>query len=130
VAKQPELVLEETALMLADSVDRLYEEMEYGDTSSARVGAARALSRALRDRLNLLASIGAVPGNVGAVYEYRDLKGRLDEIVRELDRQEATIPEHIRDRLIAIVDGLPHEQGEFEEVTPSWSVKQPKTRQY
>src|SRR5215218_6020911 len=117
VTEDPSLVFEETAVMLMDALDRLYQEMEYGDTSSARVGAARALMGALRDRLNLFASVATIPGNVGAKTKYRDFSRRIEQILLELDRQEDAVPEHVRDRLIKLAVGQPHEQGEIEEVT-------------
>lgn len=128
--KDPEFVLDESVLVLQDAFECLYEEMENGDSSSARVGAARALMAATRDRLNLLASIGAVPGNVGAKTRYRDLGEKIDAVDRVLARHSDVIPDHVLFQINAAIKGLPGEDSEIQEVNPSWSMQEPKTRPY
>ena len=98
--------------------------MENGDSSSARVGAARALIKAQHERLNLLANIGWVPANVGAQKKYVDARGYAEKLARVLQR--ADIPEHVWRQIELIGEEVP-ENG-VEDVTPPWAISQPKEK--
>ena len=107
--KDPDLMFTETAFLLSAAMDVLCREMEEGDTSSARVGAARAVMAAVRDRLNLFASVGALPGNIGARVQYRDSREKLDQIVLLLRRHCDDIPEHVLYQVNALMHGEPED---------------------
>lgn len=120
--QDPRQALIETVYLSTSAIDVLVREMEEGDSSSARVGAARAVLRAQRDRLNLLASVGYLPWNIGARTRYRNARRYGKKISDVLRRND--IPDHVWRQIEAIDNDVP-EDG-IEDVTPPWSLQEPK----
>lgn len=87
-------ILDESVLLLQASVDALSREMEEGDSSSARVGAANALRAAVKDRLNLMILIGLVPQNAGrrAIYA-----GAQELLLKAVGKADLAKPEALED---------------------------------
>ena len=83
--------LRETLFVYNELINRLAYETEFGDNSSARVGAAGRLIRALEDRRALLAATGHMPWNTNGMREYdaaRELAEEIVEILRRFPHHE------------------------------------------
>lgn len=89
------LVLEETALLLQEALNVLSRELDEGDSSSARVGAANSMRVFLKDRLNLLIQLGHVPENVGSRLIYESAQSMLLKAVSKVD--QADVPQELKD---------------------------------
>ncbi len=99
--EDPMSIYMSTVLLQAKAIEALCLEMETGDSSSARVGAARALTATLRDRLNLLVAAGAVPANTGATKHYPIAGEIVDGMVKIINSHADKVPDEVIDEMSA-----------------------------
>ena len=94
----------ETLEVFTEAMRELSAVASDADNDNAKVGAIRTLLSAAQGRLELLAALGRLPRQLGALEAQRDLALTVNEIVRVLERHD--LGDEIIRELLAVMDTL------------------------
>lgn len=99
----PIRIVEETLAIYSAAIEKFAEEAETGDLSSARVGATRSMVEAAKGRLELLAAIGKLPRNLGALQDHEDTRRLIMEFAKVIEDHD--LPSAVVEDILKIVEG-------------------------
>ena len=94
-------LVERTLRLHEEAIELFAHEATHGDTSSARIGAARSMVAIAKEQLSLLVAIGKLPRDLGSAQDHKEMVELVEELAQVLERNN--IPQAVIQQLLEVV---------------------------